>query len=158
MGPVLRLIGVGVLFLLALPAAADRRPSEPRTERHRHGEAGGQWRFGRLNLLPGEVMILHLDAYRPPEGRSSESCPVKIAFVAESDVLQEGDFTLVANRGIDVAFYGPTTGVVQVKPVITPYGRCNLEIVPLIQVQEQIPAGTGKTLYLYSGQPSVSLR
>lgn len=152
---------IGLLLILSLPALAE--PGGRNTGRgaglgaHCTGEGAGPWRFGRLNLLAGEIMLLHIDAYPPPRGPASESCLVRIAFVSEVDVLQAGDFTLTADRGLDVAFPGPTSGVVQVKPVITPYGRCRLGIVPLVQVQEQLPAGTGKTLYLYTGQRTVPL-
>ncbi len=136
-----------VLLAIAMPAFSDSAS----------GKFLGQFHFGTLNILPNQVALLHIDAYAGDANQPSETCPVKVQFVFEDVVLQEGNFNLQANRTLDVAFNGPATGVFEVRPVITPTGPCNLEIVPLLQVQEQVPAGTGKTLYIYSGQYSVPL-
>lgn len=162
-----RLPAIPLLFTLLLPEIGLCRNGWGRGEPRHSGRGAfvpgplmclGSFHFGTLTLLSGERAVLHIDAYPPRFGRPSEECQVLVQFVFEDVVLQEGVFTLAPNRTLDVAFFGPAEGATEFRPVISPIGRCNLDVVPLLQVEEQAPVGSGKTLYVYPGQLSVSLR
>lgn len=158
MSLIFRFFALIALISMALPHAyADRKASSIVRAGGKHGHELRPYRFATLNLLPDEVALLHVDGYAPVSNHASISCQVRVAFVSEEVVLQEGTFTLSPNRTFDTAFYGPATGVVEFHPVITPVGPCSLDIVPLLQVQQRVPIGTGKTLYIYPGQFSTPL-